>query len=54
MHQSQHTSLTALFKAIKEEKLEQFAVIKESKQLSENTFIDVYNLSRPFPVKVEG
>lgn len=52
MYQTQHTSFTALFKVIKEEKLEQFAVLKESKQISENNFIDVYTLSRPFPVKI--
>lgn len=54
MHQTQHTSLTALFKVIKEEKLEQFAVIKESTQISEDVSVDVYNLSRPLPVKLEN
>ena len=54
MRQSQHSSLTALFKVIKEEKLEQFAVIKESKQISEDVSVEVYNLSRPFVSKLEN
>lgn len=58
MKQTQHASLTALIKVIKEEKLEQFAVIVEDKQLSENNFVKVqtkvYNLSRPWPVTAES
>lgn len=54
MHQTQHSSLTALFKVIKEEKLEQFAVIVEDKQLSGNNFVKVYNMSRPWPAKAEN
>jgi len=52
MYQTQHSSLTALFKVIKEEKLEQFSVLLEDKQLSENNFVKVYNLSRPFVSKI--
>jgi hypothetical protein len=54
MYQTQHSSLTALFKVIKEEKLEQFSVLLEDKQLSENNIVQVYNLSRPWVSKTEN
>lgn len=48
MHQTQHTSLTALLKVIKQENPQQFAVIIEDKELSEGKYVKVYNFSRPF------
>jgi hypothetical protein len=46
MKQTKHTSLTALFRTIREEKLEQFAVFFTKDEL---TGVDGYNLSRPYP-----
>ena len=55
MKQTEHTSLTALFKAIKEEKLQQFAVLLEDKPTDvEGVTTKVYNLSRPWPTKLEN
>ena len=53
MHQTQHTSLTALLKVIKQENPQQFAVLIEDKELSEGKSVKVYNLSRPWVAAVK-
>lgn len=51
MKQTKHTSLTALFRTIREEKLEQFAVFFTKDELTGvvSGTRYVYNLSRPYP-----